>query len=48
MFIYDIDRYVGDSFGNVSVLKFDTDIYNITQMRYRIPFHASHGEPHFS
>ncbi|KAD7479141.1 hypothetical protein E3N88_02277 [Mikania micrantha] len=35
--------YVGDSFGNVSVLKFDNETCNITQMRYRIPFQASQG-----
>ncbi|KAJ0468608.1 putative transcription factor WD40-like family [Helianthus annuus] len=37
--------YVGDSFGNVSVLKFDKDICNITQMQYRIPFAAVQGNP---
>ncbi|XP_024991055.1 uncharacterized protein LOC112525245 [Cynara cardunculus var. scolymus] len=35
--------YVGDSFGNVSVLKFDKEPCNILQMKYRIPFSASHG-----
>lgn len=35
--------YVGDSFGNVSVLKFDKELRNIAQMNYRIPFSASHG-----
>ncbi|KVI08715.1 hypothetical protein Ccrd_012912 [Cynara cardunculus var. scolymus] len=39
--------YVGDSFGNVSVLKFDKEPCNILQMKYRIPFSASHGEPPF-
>ncbi|KAJ9540847.1 hypothetical protein OSB04_027353 [Centaurea solstitialis] len=35
--------YVGDSFGNVSVLKFDKEPCNIAQMNYRIPFSATHG-----
>ncbi|KAI3794329.1 hypothetical protein L1987_36958 [Smallanthus sonchifolius] len=35
--------YVGDSFGNVSVLKFDKETCNITQMKHRIPFQASQG-----
>lgn len=35
--------YVGDSFGNVSVLKFDKEPCNIAQMKYRIPFSATHG-----
>nr|XP_043631084.1 uncharacterized protein LOC122602544 isoform X2 [Erigeron canadensis] len=35
--------YVGDSFGNVSVLKFDKETCSIVQMKYRIPFSASHG-----
>ncbi|XP_076882068.1 uncharacterized protein LOC143530409 isoform X1 [Bidens hawaiensis] len=36
--------YVGDSFGNVSVLKFDKETCNITQMKYRIPFAASNKD----
>ncbi|KAI3519094.1 hypothetical protein L1887_08115 [Cichorium endivia] len=35
--------YIGDSFGNVSVLKFDKEQCHIIQMKYRIPFLASHG-----
>nr|GEW92843.1 DNA mismatch repair protein MLH3 isoform X1 [Tanacetum cinerariifolium] len=35
--------YVGDSFGNVSVLKFNKESCNLVQMNYRIPFSASHG-----
>ncbi|XP_023767381.1 uncharacterized protein LOC111915982 isoform X1 [Lactuca sativa] len=35
--------YVGDPIGNVSVLKFDKEQCNITQMKYIIPFSASHG-----
>lgn len=35
--------YVGDSFGNVSVLKFEKEPCNVVQMKYRIPFSASHG-----
>lgn len=41
---YVINRYVGDPIGNVSVLKFDKEQCNITQMKYIIPFSASHGE----
>ncbi|KAI7738388.1 hypothetical protein M8C21_008451, partial [Ambrosia artemisiifolia] len=42
--VWDIDtKYVGDSFGNVSILKFDKDTCNITQMQYRIPFAAAQG-----
>lgn len=35
--------YVGDSFGNVSVLKSDKESCDIVQMNYRIPFSASSG-----
>lgn len=35
--------YVGDSFGNVSVLKFEKEPCNLLQMKYRIPFSATHG-----
>ncbi|XP_076921689.1 uncharacterized protein LOC143583200, partial [Bidens hawaiensis] len=35
--------YVGDLFGNVSVLKFDKETCDITQMKYRIPFAASNS-----
>ncbi|XP_071735341.1 uncharacterized protein [Rutidosis leptorrhynchoides] len=35
--------YVGDSSGDVSVLKFDKELSNISQMNYRIPFSASHS-----
>ncbi|XP_071708587.1 uncharacterized protein [Rutidosis leptorrhynchoides] len=33
--------YVGDSFGNVSVLKFDKELSTISQMNYRIPLCVS-------
>ncbi|KAL4577786.1 hypothetical protein LXL04_013900 [Taraxacum kok-saghyz] len=36
--------YVGDSFGNVSVFKFDKESNSIIQMKYRIPLSASHGD----
>ncbi|GJV60453.1 anticodon-binding aminoacyl-tRNA synthetase, class 1a [Tanacetum coccineum] len=35
--------YVGDSSGNVSVLKFDKESCDLVQMNYRIPFSTSHG-----
>ncbi|KAL5538587.1 hypothetical protein UlMin_045509 [Ulmus minor] len=35
--------YVGDSFGNVSVLKFDKESCRIEQTNYTIPFSVSHG-----
>ncbi|XP_052190065.1 uncharacterized protein LOC127799878 isoform X2 [Diospyros lotus] len=35
--------FVGDSVGNVSVLKLDQEPCNIIQMKYRIPLFASHG-----
>lgn len=35
--------YVGDSVGNISVLKLDKEPCNLLQMKYRIPFSASHG-----
>ncbi|XP_065855738.1 uncharacterized protein [Euphorbia lathyris] len=35
--------YVGDSIGNVSVLKLDEETSCIDKMKYSIPFSASHG-----
>uniref|UniRef100_A0A5B7B5H0 Lethal giant larvae (Lgl)-like C-terminal domain-containing protein n=2 Tax=Davidia involucrata TaxID=16924 RepID=A0A5B7B5H0_DAVIN len=35
--------YVGDSVGNVSVLKLDQETCSIVQMKYNIPLLASHG-----
>ncbi|GAB4847625.1 hypothetical protein Ancab_026686 [Ancistrocladus abbreviatus] len=35
--------YVGDSLGNITVLKLDKESCNIEKMQYRIPFSASHG-----
>ncbi|WCJ32824.1 Transducin/WD40 repeat-like superfamily protein [Euphorbia peplus] len=35
--------YVGDSIGNISVLKLDEATYCIEKMNYSIPFSASHG-----
>ncbi|CAI9110485.1 OLC1v1010528C4 [Oldenlandia corymbosa var. corymbosa] len=35
--------YIGDSLGNVSVFKVHHEAYTIEQMKYRIPFSASHG-----
>ncbi|XP_031406833.1 uncharacterized protein LOC116215316 isoform X2 [Punica granatum] len=36
--------YVGDSAGNISVLKFDQDTSHLIQMKYTIPFAISHGD----
>ncbi|KAK9164913.1 hypothetical protein Scep_000104 [Stephania cephalantha] len=35
--------YVGDSVGNVSVLKLDPETHHLECMKYNIPFSASHG-----
>ncbi|KAK9164722.1 hypothetical protein Syun_005624 [Stephania yunnanensis] len=35
--------YVGDSVGNVSVLKLDPETHHLVCMKYNIPFSASHG-----
>ncbi|XP_058090596.1 uncharacterized protein LOC131237006 isoform X2 [Magnolia sinica] len=35
--------YVGDSLGNISVLKVDREPCNLIRMHYNIPFSASHG-----
>ncbi|KAF9607948.1 hypothetical protein IFM89_003868 [Coptis chinensis] len=35
--------YIGDSGGNISVLKLDLAKYHLVQMNYRIPLSASHG-----
>ncbi|GMY11090.1 isoform 2 of syntaxin-binding protein 5 [Fagus crenata] len=35
--------YVGDSYGNISVLKLDEEPFHIVQMKYTIPLSASHG-----
>ncbi|EEF40708.1 conserved hypothetical protein [Ricinus communis] len=35
--------YVGDSVGDVSVLKLDQETSSLEQMKYTIPFSASHG-----
>ncbi|XP_022740862.1 uncharacterized protein LOC111292647 isoform X2 [Durio zibethinus] len=37
--------YVGDSVGNIKVLKIDQEVYHVVQMNYIIPFSASHGNP---
>ncbi|GAV83036.1 Lgl_C domain-containing protein [Cephalotus follicularis] len=37
--------YIGDSVGNVSVLKLDEESLHVVQMKYTIPFSASHGNP---
>ncbi|XP_004287725.1 PREDICTED: uncharacterized protein LOC101298930 isoform X1 [Fragaria vesca subsp. vesca] len=37
--------YVGDSVGNVSVLKLEQESCHILQMKYTIPYSASHGNP---
>lgn len=39
-----IGRYVGNSVGNISVLKHDQETFHIEQMKYTIPLSASHGE----
>lgn len=41
-----IGRYVGDSAGNVSVLKIDLEPCQIVKMKYTIPLSASHGKIH--
>ncbi|XWS42234.1 hypothetical protein CRYUN_Cryun17cG0150600 [Craigia yunnanensis] len=37
--------YVGDSVGNIKVLKIDQDVCHVVQMKYTIPLSASHGNP---
>ncbi|XP_007046503.2 PREDICTED: uncharacterized protein LOC18610648 isoform X2 [Theobroma cacao] len=37
--------YVGDSVGNIKVLKIDQELCHVVQMKYAIPFSASHGNP---
>ncbi|XVF62302.1 hypothetical protein PTKIN_Ptkin08bG0206500 [Pterospermum kingtungense] len=37
--------YVGDSVGNIKVLKIDLELVHVVQMKYTIPFSASHGNP---
>ncbi|XVF16029.1 hypothetical protein REPUB_Repub09cG0206400 [Reevesia pubescens] len=37
--------YVGDSIGNIKVLKIDQEGCHVVQMEYTIPFSASHGNP---
>ncbi|XP_021301007.1 syntaxin-binding protein 5 [Herrania umbratica] len=37
--------YVGDSVGNIKVLKIDQELCHVVQMKYTIPFSASHGNP---
>lgn len=39
-----ICRYVGDSVGNIKVLKIDLGVGHVVQMKYTIPFSASHGK----
>ncbi|KAF9590105.1 hypothetical protein IFM89_030853 [Coptis chinensis] len=38
--------YIGDSGGNISILKLDLAKYHLVQMNYRIPLSASHSEKH--
>ncbi|KAK9012346.1 hypothetical protein V6N11_040403 [Hibiscus sabdariffa] len=37
--------YVGDSDGNVKVFKIEQEVCRVIQMKYTIPFSASHGNP---
>lgn len=37
-------RYIGDSFGNVSVLKLNREEPAIELMKYRIPLSEAHGK----
>ncbi|OMO83377.1 hypothetical protein COLO4_22550 [Corchorus olitorius] len=37
--------YAGDSVGNIKVLKIDQELGHVVQMKYIIPFSASHGNP---
>lgn len=39
-----IGRYVGDSSGNVWVLKLEQELGQVVKMKYNIPLLASHGE----
>lgn len=39
-----IGRYLGDSSGNISVLKLEQEPCHMVQMKYTIPSTASHGE----
>lgn len=36
--------YVGDSSGNIKVLKIEQEVSHIVQMKYTIPFTACRGE----
>ncbi|KAJ7944051.1 Transducin/WD40 repeat protein [Quillaja saponaria] len=42
---YSLCMYIGDSAGNISVLKLDQEPCHIVQMKYTIPLSASHGNP---
>ncbi|KAF7829057.1 Syntaxin-binding protein 5 [Senna tora] len=37
--------YIGDSVGNISVLKLDQETWHVVQMKYTIPLSASYGNP---
>ncbi|KAK8304591.1 hypothetical protein V6Z12_D03G002700 [Gossypium hirsutum] len=37
--------YVGDSEGNIKVFKIEQEVCHVMQMKYTIPFSASHGNP---
>ncbi|GMI68258.1 DUO1-activated WD40 1, Tomosyn-like [Hibiscus trionum] len=37
--------YVGDSDGNIKVFKIEQEVCHVIQMKYTIPFSASHGNP---
>ncbi|XP_039061499.1 uncharacterized protein LOC120205741 [Hibiscus syriacus] len=37
--------YVGDSDGNIKVFKIEQEVCHVIQMKYAIPFSASHGNP---
>ncbi|KAE8669307.1 hypothetical protein F3Y22_tig00112249pilonHSYRG00227 [Hibiscus syriacus] len=42
---YDTDLYVGDSDGNIKGFKIEQAVRHVIQMKYTIPFSASHGCP---
>lgn len=42
-----VDRYIGHSNGNISVLKLDQNPWHMVQMKYTIPLSASYGELHY-
>lgn len=40
----DLGRYIGDSSGNVSILRLHKETFSIEPMKYHIPFSVSYGK----